>query len=51
METVSTTPVYKDLGLVDYQPTWDAMRELTEQRNQETRDELWFLQHPPVFTQ
>lgn len=39
------------LGLVDYQPTFAAMQEFTAQRNADTADELWLLQHPPVFTQ
>lgn len=41
----------RDLGLSDYQKTWDAMREFTDQRTQETPDEVWIVQHMPVFTQ
>lgn len=44
-------PVIKFLGLVEYQPTWDAMKVFTGQRSAETRDEIWLLQHPPTFTQ
>lgn len=43
--------IIRDLGLVDYQPTLDAMRSLTAERDQHTPDEIWLLQHPPVFTQ
>lgn len=43
------------LGQVPYEPTWQAMREQTLARagtaGVETRDELWLLEHPPVFTQ
>lgn len=39
------------LGLVDYRPTFDAMRDFTRERDADTEDELWLLQHPPVFTQ
>ena len=39
------------LGQVDYEDTWRAMREFTDTRNADTEDELWLLQHPPVFTQ
>lgn len=39
------------LGLVDYQVSFDAMRRFTEQRSADTPDEIWLLQHPPVFTQ
>jgi lipoyl(octanoyl) transferase len=39
------------LGLVEYQPTWDAMKVFTAQRTATTPDEIWLLQHPPTFTQ
>ena len=42
--------VIRRLGLVDYQPTWDAMKRFTDERSAETPDEIWFLEHPPVFT-
>ena len=38
-------------GLVEYQPTWDAMRRFTAERTTDTRDEIWLVQHPPVYTQ
>ena len=41
----------RELGLVEYQPTLDAMRAFTDSRDDTTPDELWLLQHPPVFTQ
>ena len=43
--------VQRELGLVDYQPTLDAMRQLTDSRGPDSPDELWLLQHLPVFTQ
>ena len=43
--------IIKDLGLADYQATCDAMRTFTAQRDQHTDDELWLVQHSPVFTQ
>jgi lipoyl(octanoyl) transferase len=43
--------VVRELGLVDYQPTFTAMRQFTDSRAVDTPDELWLLQHPPVFTQ
>jgi lipoyl(octanoyl) transferase len=39
------------LGLVDYEPIWRRMQRLTDERGPDTPDELWCLQHPPVFTQ
>ena len=44
-------PIIHSLGLVEYQPTWDAMRRFTAERGALTRDEIWLLQHPPVYTQ
>lgn len=38
------------LGRADYMPTWEAMRTFTRQRTAETEDELWLVEHPPVFT-
>ncbi|MBY0575083.1 MAG: lipoyl(octanoyl) transferase LipB [Gallionellaceae bacterium] len=49
-------PIIHSLGLVEYQPTWDAMRRFTATRISDgqipgTRDEIWLAQHPPVYTQ
>ncbi len=41
----------KDLGPVDYQSTVNAMQSFTLERDAETEDELWLLEHHPVFTQ
>jgi lipoyl(octanoyl) transferase len=38
------------LGVADYLPTLEAMRRLTRARNADTPDELWLLEHPPVYT-
>jgi len=43
--------IVKDLGLVDYQQTRDAMQAFTAQRDDNTEDELWLVEHPAVFTQ
>lgn len=51
MTTLIKSPLVKNLGLVAYQQTWDAMREFTDKRDEHSQDELWFLEHPPVFTQ
>jgi lipoyl(octanoyl) transferase len=40
----------KRLGLVDYVPAWEAMRSFTDRRDADTSDEIWLLEHPPVFT-
>ena len=40
----------KWLGRVEYEPTWRAMQAFTDARTADTPDEIWFLEHPPVFT-
>ena len=41
----------KHLGRVEYEPTYQAMVTFTDTRTDETVDELWIVEHPPVFTQ
>lgn len=43
--------VVKRLGRQDYSPVWQAMHQFTNQRSEETRDEVWLVEHNPVFTQ
>jgi lipoyl(octanoyl) transferase len=45
-----TAPVIRRPGLVEYVPTWQTMRAFTDTRGPAQADEIWFLQHPPVFT-
>lgn len=40
----------RDLGLAQYEPTWQAMREFTDHRTRQSADELWLCEHPPVYT-
>ncbi|KAF3978287.1 MAG: lipoyl(octanoyl) transferase LipB [Methylococcales symbiont of Iophon sp. n. MRB-2018] len=42
--------VIKRLGLQDYQQTWQKMQTLTLARNKNTADEIWIVEHPPVYT-
>lgn len=42
--------VVKRLGRVQYEPTWHAMQAFADSRAPDTPDEIWFLEHPPVFT-
>lgn len=46
----ASSVLIRDLGLIDYQETYAAMQRFTKERLPETPDELWVLQHPPVFT-
>ncbi|EGI77918.1 lipoate-protein ligase B [Hylemonella gracilis ATCC 19624] len=41
----------RELGRVDYLPTYQAMQDYTAQRGAGTPDALWLCEHPPVFTQ
>ncbi len=40
----------KQLGLADYESVWQAMKEFTHGRSETTTDQLWIVEHPPVFT-
>jgi len=40
----------KKLGLVDYEETFAAMQDFTDRRGPDTPDEIWLLEHRPVFT-
>ncbi len=40
----------KHLGVADYEASYQAMRDFTQQRGSDTPDEIWILEHPPVFT-
>jgi lipoyl(octanoyl) transferase len=40
----------RNLGLVAYEPTWRAMQAFNAARDESTDDQLWLVEHPPVFT-
>ena len=40
----------KDLGVQDYMDTYNAMRDFNDQRDSNTEDQIWLLEHPPVYT-
>jgi len=42
--------VSRHLGLADYVSTWRAMQRFTAERTAATADEIWYLEHPPVYT-
>lgn len=44
------SPTLHWLGRVAYEPTWRAMQQFTDSRTPDTADQIWFLEHPPVFT-
>lgn len=43
--------IVRDIGRQDYQICWQAMQAFNQQRDSYTPDEIWLLEHPPVFTQ
>jgi lipoyl(octanoyl) transferase len=47
---VSDAPLIRHLGLSPYEPVWRAMQRFTDERRSSTPDEIWFVEHPPVFT-
>jgi lipoyl(octanoyl) transferase len=47
----SERAVVRNLGRVEYEPIWRAMQAFTAQRTPDTPDEIWLLEHPPVYTQ
>jgi lipoyl(octanoyl) transferase len=47
---MSDAPLIRHLGLAPYEPTWRAMQRFTDHRESSTPDEIWFVEHPPVFT-
>src|SRR6202043_194972 len=47
---MNDAPLVRHLGLAPYEPTWGAMQAFTDIRGSSTPDEIWFVEHPPVFT-
>ena len=47
----NTDLIVRQFGLQDYQEIWHKMQEFTDNRNAETTDEIWLVEHHPVFTQ
>lgn len=43
--------IVRELGRRDYGSVWHEMQDFTRGRDQSTVDELWFVEHPPVYTQ
>jgi lipoyl(octanoyl) transferase len=50
IEAPVPAPILRWLGRAEYEPTWRAMRRYADSSDSGTPDELWFLEHPPVFT-
>lgn len=45
------TLIIRQLGVQDYQQVWHQMQDFTDNRTADTPDEIWLVEHPPVFTQ
>jgi len=50
LPTSPAAALIRDLGRADYEPVFAAMRAFTDARETDTPDELWIVEHPPVFT-
>lgn len=50
MHSTSKPPIVRQLGHAEYTPIFDAMRAFTDAREHGTADEIWIVEHPPVFT-
>ena len=48
--TLTEEIILRKLGLAAYEPTWQAMRDFTRSRGESTADEIWLVEHPPVYT-
>ncbi|WP_415878944.1 lipoyl(octanoyl) transferase LipB [Methylomonas sp. TEB] len=44
------TTVLRDLGTQDYLGVWQAMQKFTTERDDNTADQIWIVEHPPVYT-
>ncbi|MDP3933148.1 MAG: octanoyltransferase, partial [Methylococcaceae bacterium] len=44
------SPIIRQLDRQDYQTTWQAMQQFTQNRDGDTADEIWVTEHPPVYT-
>lgn len=42
--------IVRSLGRQEYEPRWHKMQQFTDERDADTPDEIWFTEHPPVFT-
>ncbi len=51
MDSLQHYCIVRQLGKQPYIPVWEAMKNFTQSRDQYTTDEIWFVEHEPVFTQ
>ncbi len=49
-EATAAAMTVRTLGRTDYEPTWRAMQAFTARRSEDTADEIWLTEHPPVYT-
>ena len=50
-QLVTNQLIIRQLGRMSYEPVWQAMSRLTDERDAQTHDEIWLVEHDPVFTQ
>jgi lipoyl(octanoyl) transferase len=49
--SIAESLIVRELGRRDYESVWQEMRDFTRTRDESAVDELWFVEHPPVYTQ
>ena len=50
MSDLTDILIIRELGQREYEPVWHEMQTFNQTRDQQTKDELWIVEHPPVFT-
>jgi len=50
VSNIADALIVRDLGLSDYAPTLERMLNFSQQRDENSIDEIWLLEHPPVYT-
>ncbi len=50
MGIVDNSIITKQLGLTDYKSVWESMKDFTQSRKPDTADEIWIVEHPPIYT-
>ncbi len=51
VNSIADSLVIRQLNTMDYSQVWHAMKDFTDSRDNSVADELWLVEHPPVFTQ
>ena len=42
--------IFRDMGMQLFSHVWEDMQRFTDDRHEHTQDEIWFVEHPPIYT-